>query len=324
MFVTVRPIYFITLALALNACGSNSTGPVSPQPTPTATTPSAPSPTDIRIRVVNGSPGTGNVDIYLYVQGNLRPLNPTFSNVPVGGITPYVTEMAVSITMDVLRAGAVQTSAAIKSATNVTQQSFPPNVSSGNNSVVLEGVALNGSTGIDDFLEPIEQPGQSALVLHHASPAANLATGGNPIGVATYSAAQYPPGTLPAAIPASATQQLFSFSLGTGSSIATPQTPNTAGGGFIFVAPFPVAPLSSTVGFALGLPSASAAPNVPLTSVIANAALSETANENSPYAGQNSITADSTETVGPGTHLSEFLVDSDQNGNFGLIGTVDP
>ncbi len=311
----------LPIACGLIDCGGSSfSAPPAPQPTAMSTTLTPPV---LNFRFVNGSPGTGNVDVYLYQQGGLRATVPTFSNVSFGSITPFAAFSYGFINMDVLRAGATPTSLPILSQANLTQLVGDLTGTIIRRSVVLEGTPISGTRIVGEFPEPAEEPGQSALVIHHASPAANILTKAGPIGVGIYSAATYPPGTVSSAISAGATQQLYSFSLTAYNAIATP-LPNTAGGGFIFITPFPIAPFPSAVGFALGLPSTGTTANAPLTSVVANAALSETANENSPYPNQNAISNNTTEIFASGTHISEFLIDADQNGNIGLTGTVDP
>lgn len=294
------------------------------QPSPTATPKTAPGAEILRFRVVNGSPGTGNVDVYLYPTGSLRPSAPTFGGVPFGAITPYIGEVAGQYTMDVLRAGAVQTAAAIASSTvvNYNIQLGPTQVNSGNASLVISGTSLNGTRAIQYFLEPFESSGRSALVVHHASPAATVVTFTGPIGIGVYSAAAYPPGTLASAIRVRAAKQLFALRF-----MQNPQAvalPNAVVAGMFYIAPFPVAPLPAAVGFAIGLPSTETAEDAPLASIVANAALSETASENSPYPAQIALVNDTSQTVAAGRHVSEFLIDADQNGNVGLIGTIDP
>ena len=311
----------VVASLVTVGCGNS---PVTTIPPP-ATTPPTSFPMAQQFRIVNGSPGTGIVDVYIYEQGAARPATPTFANVPSGTITPFTALPAGLFNMDVLRAGAVPTSVAIATAADVTQQTLqvaPPTPSSPNYSLVIEGTALNGTRAIESFNEPYEQPGESALVIHHTSPAANLLTLTNPIGVGVYSATKYPPASSSAAIALADTRQLFAFSFIAGNQ--TVPLPNMSVGGYIFLTPFPAAPLPTAVGFALGLPNASSTANAPLKSVIAAEALSQTAPANTPYANQRAIAGDAAETIGAGTHVSEFLVDADQNGNIGLIGSLDP
>jgi len=327
MIGRIRALCLVATTFGLVACGSSSTsGVVAPQPTATGTfRPGGASFPPENYRVVNGSPGIGSVDVYLYPQGNLRPPVPTYTNVAFGTITPFVAEVAGIYTMDVLRTGAAQTSTPIISSSGVNPVPFQApqgETTSANASLVISGTGLNGTRAIQLFVEPFETAGQSALVVHHTSPAATIVSASGPIGIGIYSAATFPPGTSLTALSAQPTAQLFSFSF-----IQNPNAipaPNSSVPGMLFVTPFPVSPFPAAVGFAVGLPTTSTNANGPLASLIANAALSETANENSPYANQNAITNDTAETFGAATHISEFLIDADQNGNVGLIGTVDP
>ena len=310
------------ILLLLGGCGSSSSVTALPQPT---ATPSgvAPGGTSQQFRIVNGSPGSGAVDVYLYLVSNVRPTAPAFANVPFGTITPYLREAAGTYVVDFLRAGALSTSPAILSF-SFLNNTIGPATNSMNRTLVISGTSLNGSRAIQYFLEPILPAGRSALVVHHASPAANVVTAMKPIGIAVYSATTYPQGTAFTAIPPRATKQLFTLTFQQNpQDVPIANTP-TESGEIYFLTPFPAAPLPAAIGFAVGLPSTSTVANGPLATVIANAALSETANENSPYTNQNAISNDSSETVAGGVHISEFLIDADQNGNVGLIGTIDP
>ncbi len=319
--MVLRFVITAPLLLALGSCGSSSTTPVTPEATATPTG-VAPGTNTQQFRIVNGSPGTGAVDAYIYPAGGIRPAAPVFASVPFGAITPYIRQVAGAFVVDILRAGAVSTQTAI------VHFSFVGNgIGTGYpkiNTLVVSGTNLSNTRNIQYFLEPSETAGESALVVHHASPAANLLTAQNPIGIGVYSTGVYPPGTAAASIAPRATQQLFTLTFQQNPAAAPLANMPTVGAGAYFLMPFPAAPLPAAVGFAIGLPSTSAATNAPLASILSNAALSETANENSPYAGQNALTNDALETVPAGTHISEFLIDADQNGNVGLIGTVDP
>ena len=314
----------IPIILGLIGCGSSSSAPTLPEATATPST-IAPGSMSQQFRVVNGSPGTGAVDVYLHIAGAVRPVLPAFANVPFGGITPYVREgVTGTYVADFLRAGALSTSPAIASFSQYSVVLQPSQIDSMNRTLVISGTNLNGTRNVQYFSEPFEPAGRSALVAHHASPAADVFTAMKPIGIGAYSTSVYPPGTASTSITPQATKQLFTLTfVQNPSEVPLPDTP-TSTGTMYFLTPFPVAPLPATVGFAVGLPSTSAVTNAPLAGVIANAALSETANENYPYAGQNALTNDALETVPPGTHISEFLIDADQNGNVGLIGTIDP
>ena len=52
--------------------------------------------------------------------------------------------------------------------------------------------------------------------------------------------------------------------------------------------------------------------------------LADTGNANSLTPGQNTIAADTAQTIPAGTSISEFLIDANSNGAFTMIGTVDP
>jgi hypothetical protein len=173
---------------------------------------------------------------------------------------------------------------------------------------------------VQNFIEPTETAGTSALVVHHASPAINASI--NPVGIGVYQ----PSGTATPA--AAAISQSFSFALAsapTGSpGTSGPATNGTVSGGEYFISTIP-STFPSPLGFAAGTPGTTGS----LTSVAASATLSGLAtNLNTTGSGYpslaQSLAQDTGNTVPAGAHISIFAIDSLQYAPGILIGTLDP
>jgi hypothetical protein len=254
-----------------------------------------------QVRAVHASPDAGPVDLYVY-SGSARPSAPTVSAAAYPQITGYLSLAAGQYTVDVLPHGAAATSKAV-----ATEQV----VVNGNTqySVVVAGKVGNGTLQFVNFVEPAEVSGQTALIVHHASPFVQSAL--VPVGVGVYDAAAANGGP-----PASATE-VFAFSL------KNPSGPATSGAqpsdGEFFLTPLP-STLPAAVGFAAGAPSA---PGSPLGSIAVYATPSQLAVPlTNKTASQQALAADSTSAVPAGAHVSIFAIDTAAAAE--LIGTLDP
>ncbi len=275
-------------ALALDACSSGSSAaPVSKPPAPAL------------VRAVHGSPDAGPVDIYVYPQGGSRPGTPTVSAATYPQITSYLNLSPGAYTIDVVDpAGSPSTTAAVASE-NVTVAS---NVAY---SVVVGGKVSKKTLTFVNFVEPSEIAGQTALIVHHASPFVQNALGG-PVGVGVYDASAAAPASIP---------QLFAFSLTTPASGPAPS--GTVSGGEFFLSPLP-AGLPAAIGFAAGPPGASGTFSKLITATPSQLA----AGLKNPTAAQQELAADTTSAIPAGAHVSIFAVDT--NAAAQLIGTLDP
>lgn len=274
----------VASALMFSACSSKSTT------TPAAATAS--------VRAVHGSPDAGPVDIYVYTQGGTRPSTATVAAATYPQITGYLTVPAGAYTIDVIApAGSPSTTSPVATE-NVT---VSPNTQY---SIVVGGTLAAKSLQFVNFVEPAETAGQSALIVHHASPYVQNALGG-PVGVGVYNSAS--------AAPASITQ-LFSFSL-TGTS--GPAASGAVSGGQYFVSPLPSG-LPTAVGFAAGPPAAGGN----FTTLITATPSQLAAGLKNPTAAETTLAADTTSAVPAGAHISVFAVDTTSAAQ--LIGTLDP
>jgi hypothetical protein len=254
-----------------------------------------------QVRAVHASPDAGPVDIYVYL-GSTRPTVPTVAAATYPQITGYLTLPASSYTIDVLPKGAPSTATAV-----ATEH---VSVSSGTNySVVVGGSVARGTLQFINFIEPAEVAGQTALVVHHASPF--VASAINPVGVGVYNAA-----AANGAAPSTATQ-VFSFTL------KNPSGPAANGAapvdGEFYLSPLPAA-LPPAIGFAAGAPSAAGNPLASIAVYATPAQLA--AGLANKTAAQQALAADTGSAVPAGAHLSIFAVDTTTAAQ--LIGTLDP
>jgi len=287
------PVYFRTslaalaAALAFAACSNSSTN-------------TAPLPNG-QVRAVHASPDAGPVDLYVY-SGSSRPSTPTVSAATYPQITGYLSLPAGQYTVDVLAHGAASTSKAVASEHVVVN---------GNTqySVVVGGKVATGTLQFINFVEPAEVSGQTALIVHHASPFVQSAIA--PVGVGVYAAA-----AANGAAPTAATE-VFAFSL------KNPSGPATSGAqpsdGEYFLSPLP-STLPAAIGFAAGAPSA---PGSPLGSIAVYATASQLAIPlTNKTASQQALAADTTSAVPAGAHVSIFAIDTAAAAE--LVGTLDP
>ncbi len=279
---------FATLAaaLAVTAC-SNSSNSV-----PLA---------DGQVRAVHASPDAGPVDLYVY-SGSARPSSPTVSDATYPQITGYLSLPAAQYTVDVLAHGAASNSKAVASERVVVN----PNTQY---SVVVGGKIGSGTLQFINFVEPSEVSGQTALVVHHASPFVQSAIA--PVGVGVYDAAAANGGA-----PSSATE-VFAFSL------KSPSGPAVSGAqpgdGEYFLSPLPTT-LPAAVGFAAGGPSG---PGSPLASIAVYATTPQLAIPlTNKTAAQTALAADTSAAVPAGAHISIFAIDTAAAAQ--LVGTLDP
>lgn len=207
------------------------------------------------IRAVQGSPNMGPVDIYIFPVGAARSQNPTVANLPYGRITPYATLQEGSYNYDVLPAGAPQ------GGTPLISGDFTLTAHQ-DQTLVLAG-EVNKNAQAVTFIEPSLTAGQSALIVHHASP--YIAGVLQPIAFGLYDAATVSGTPLP-----SQTTQLFAFSFTPGLNTA-PTASNSVADGQYFLSPVPTADSPSKVGVAAGAQGANGGH---LASVVAASPLS--------------------------------------------------
>jgi hypothetical protein len=292
--VAMPALFRVTALAALNViafvgCSSNS-----------SSTPNSPVATG-QVRAVHASPDAGPVDIYVY-PGSTRPSAATVSDATYPQITGYVTVPAGTFTIDVVSHGAPSTAPAVAS----EHVSVAANTQY---SVVVGGTVAKKSLQFINFVEPPEIAGQTALIVHHASPFVQSAI--NPVGVGVYDAA-----AANGNAPASATE-VFAFSLKNPSGPATSGA--TPAGGEFFLSPLP-STLPAAVGFAAGPPTS---PGSPLGSVVVYATpASLAAGLTNKTAAQQILASDTSSAVPAGAHLSIFAVDTVAAAQ--LIGTLDP
>jgi hypothetical protein len=253
------------------------------------------------VRAVHASPDAGPVDIYVY-SGASRPAAPAVAGATYPQITGYLTVPASTYTVDVLPKGAASTAAA------VATEKVTVNANT-KYSVVVGGKAGAGTLQFINFVEPVEVTGQTALVVHHASPFVQSAI--DPVGVGVYDAA-----AANGLAPATATE-VFAFSL------KNPSGPASNGAapvdGEFFLSPLP-ASLPAAVGFAAGGPSS---PGNPLASIAVYATPSQLASVlTNKTAAEQTLAADTASAVPAGAHLSVFAIDTTSAAE--LIGTLDP
>jgi hypothetical protein len=284
----VYSLFVAFSAVTISACSNGSSGSATPVPAG-------------QVRAVHASPDAGPVDIYIYA-GTTRPSTPIIAGATYPQITGYLTIPASAYTVDVLPKGAASTAAAVAS------ESVTVNANT-SYSVVVGGKVGAGTLQFINFVEPPEVAGQTALVVHHASPFVQSAI--NPVGVGVYDAA-----AANGAAPASATE-VFAFSL------KNPSGPATSGAvptdGEYFLSPLP-ATLPAAVGFAAGAPSAAGSA---LASIAVYATPSQLASVlANKTAAQQTLAADTSSAVPAGAHLSIFAIDTTAAAE--LIGTLDP
>jgi hypothetical protein len=280
-------------SLALGAC-SNSSSPAAPFQT------STPALTG-QVRAVHGSPDAGPVDIYVYT-GSSRPSTPAVSRATFPQITGYLTLPAGTYTVDVLAPAGVASTTAPVASEQVS-------VSAGTQySVVVGGKLASKTLQFVNFIEPQETAGQSAVIVHHASPVVQSIVA--PVGVGIYDVAKAA-GKPPLA---SATTQLFEFSLTANSG---PAAGGSVSGGEYFLSPLPGG-LPAAIGFAAGAPGKTSLASVAVSATPAQLASVLT----QQTAAQKALAADTASAFPAGAHLSVFAIDTPSAAE--LIGTLDP
>jgi hypothetical protein len=248
---------------------------------------------------VHGSPDAGPVDIYVYAQGTARPSTPAVSAAAYPQITGYLSLPPGAYTVDVVDpAGSPSTTAAVASE-NVTVTSKVAY------SIVVGGKVANKTLTFVNFVEPTETAGQTALIVHHASPFVQNALDG-PVGVGVYDASQ----TAPTSI-----AQLFGFSLTT--PISGPAASGAVSGGQYFLSPLPSG-LPTAIGFAAGPPASGGN----FTTLITATPSQLASGLKNPTSAQQTLAADTSSAIPAGAHVSIFAVDTTSAAQ--LIGTLDP
>jgi hypothetical protein len=274
-------------AFTLGACSSSSS------------TPSAPPAQTASVRAIHGSPDAGPVDIYVYAKGTSRPTSPTIKDASYPQITGYLNVPVGSYTIDVIApSGAASTTAP------VATESVTVNANT-QYSIAVGGKVGNGTLQFVNFVEPVEVTGQTALIVHHASPFVQNALNG-PVGVGVYNSAAAAPPSIP---------QLFSFSLTTG--ISGPAAGGATSGGEFFLSPLP-AGLPAAIGFAAGAPAAGGN----FTTLVTATPSQLASGLQNPTSAQQTLAADTSAAIPAGAHVSIFAVDTSSAAQ--LIGTLDP
>ncbi len=239
---------------------------------------------------------------------------PSIPSAAAPQITNYLSLPAGGYTIDVLApAGAPSTTAPIASESlSLSNGTYY--------SVALAGTKVARFT---NFVEPVETPGQSAIVVHQASPDLQSASGG-PVGFSVYDA------SATAGLPplATATTQIFTFSL---AALSGPAANGNVSGGEYFLTPLPYDLPSyvpggwpAKIGFAAGKPGGPVVLGIPtLANVLASASLSSLASTLSqPTPVQQQLAT--AKTLFAGAHLSIFAIGTSPAGSLGgLIGTPD-
>jgi hypothetical protein len=251
------------------------------------------------VRAIHGSPDAGPVDIYVYAQGTTRPTSATIKAATYPQITGYLSVPVGSYTVDVIApSGAASTTAPVASE-NVTVSANTQY------SIAVGGQVGKGTLQFVNFVEPAEVAGQTALIVHHASPFVQNALNG-PVGVGVYNSASAAPATI---------AQIFSFSLTSG--ISGPAASGAVSGGEFFLSPLPSG-LPTAIGFAAGPPASGGNFTTLVTATPSQLASGLT----SPTASEQALAADTAAAVPAGAHVSIFAVDTSSAAQ--LIGTLDP
>ena len=280
----------LAAALAASACStSNKAG----------LTPVAPAASTASVRAVHGSPDAGPVDIYVYAQGAARPTTPTVAAATYPQITAYLSVPAGAYTVDVIApAGSPSTTTPVASE-NVSV------VAGAKYSIAVGGTLAAATLQFVNFVDPAEVSGQTALIVHHASPFVQNALLG-PVGVGVYDASQAPPASI---------GQIFSFSLTAG--ISGPAASGAVSGGEFFLSPLPSG-LPTAIGFAAGTPASGGV----FTTIITATPSQLASGLKNPTSAEQQLAADTTSAIPAGAHLSIFAVDTTSAAQ--LIGTLDP
>ena len=277
-------------SLALGACNSSSN--TSPFRTPT------PAPSLAQVRAIHGSPDAGPVDIYVYPAGTSRPGTPTVAKAAYPQITDYLNVPAGQYTVDVIAPAGSPSTTAPAATENVTV------AGSTQYSIAVGGQLAKHTLQFVNFVEPAETSGQTALIVHHASPYVQSAV--SPVGVGVYDSSKAAPASIP---------QLFGFSLST--STSGPAASGKVSGGQYFLSPLPGG-LPAAIGFAAGVPAGGGN----FTTLITATPSQLAAPLQNKTAAQQQLAADTSSAIPAGAHLSIFAVDT--KGAAQLIGTLDP
>jgi len=275
-------------SLALGACNSSSNTNPFPTPTPVAA----------QVRAIHGSPDAGPVDIYVYAAGKSRPGTPTVAKAAYPQITGYLSVPPGTYTVDVIAPAGSPSTTAPAATENVTVAAATQY------SIAVGGQLAKHTLQFVNFVEPAESSGQTALIVHHASPYVQSAV--SPVGVGVYDASQPAPASIP---------QLFGFSLST--STSGPAASGQVSGGQFFLSPLPSG-LPAAIGFAAGIPAGGGNFTTLITATPSQLA---TPLQNKT-ASQQQLAADTSSAIPAGAHLSIFAVDTKNAAQ--LIGTLDP
>ncbi len=280
----------IAAPIALGACTSTSTS---------SSPPIVPTPVPAQVRAIHGSPDAGPVDLYVYKQGTSRPGTPTVAAAAYPQITDYLKLKPGSYTIDVVApAGSPSTTKAVATENVAVHTKVQY-------SVVVGGTLAAKSLQFVNFVEPSETSGQTALIVHHASPFVQRALGG-PVSVGVYDSSQAAPATIP---------QLFAFSFAAGTS--GPAVSGSVSGGQYFLSPLPGG-LPAAIGFAAGPPASGGN----FTTLITATPSQLASGLQNPTSAQQELAADTSSAISAGAHLSIFAVDTTSAAQ--LIGTLDP
>ena len=191
------------------------------------------------VRAVAGSPDSGPVDVYVYASTGSQPAIPIIANLQYPGISAYVALPTAPYTVAIDKAGTT---------TQLATESLGGTTTGTHLTIALAGQVATTTLQIQNFIEPVETAGTSALVVHHASPA--IAAAGNPIGIGVYQAIGDATPTT------SAVTQAFSFSIAPGATGAPgtsgPATDGSTSSGEYFISTIP-STFPTPLGFAAGV-----------------------------------------------------------------------
>lgn len=192
------------------------------------------------VRIVNGAPGAGPLDIYFQTTGSGAPSNPIISALPFGVGSDFIKEPAAAGNLIAQTAGGASPGSGGRP---VLSCPFPQMGTNAKYSLVV--VSVSGALNCELF-QDFDYTGGTQFRAHNASPNSALSSGG---GFGTIVAASAPPGT-PFTVQVAGPQGTLGASA---SGSAT---------GFTQAQPTTVAPFTGSITFAVGTASSGTIPSV--------------------------------------------------------------